>query len=292
MEHISKAIIPVAGLGTRFLPITRVISKELVPLVDKPVIQYIVEECTVAGIREIIFVVNKNNGRQLKNYFDISHARHMFGIAAPFIKKEVEQLADLIKKTTFHYVEQKNLSGDGDAILCARRFIHPGEPFALSMGDLIVDANPPALREMVTLYHHHKVPIIAVEKVSRKLISHYGVIKKGRLINSRLWQVADIIEKPERERAPSLLAMVGKYILTSEIFHYIQSESAKKRGEIKLAHALTRFANDQKLLAYQIAGSHFDCGDKLGFLKATVHFGARHAYLGKDFQNFLRLTCD
>lgn len=290
MQKILKAIIPVAGLGTRFLPITRVVSKEMIPLIDKPVIQYIIEECVEAGVHTIIFVVNKNNSNLLRNYFNPTHAWHMHHVTIPSIRHEVERLDHLLRSVTFRYVEQKKPLGDGDALLAARQFIKPNEPFFVSVGDILVQSQPPCFVALARAYQKYRVPVFAVEHVARKAISHYGVIRPSKRVTRRLWQVGGIVEKPHPHAVPSLHAMVGKYLLTPDVFDYLQRVSAKSGVEIKLAHALGAYAADSPLYAYETRGTHFDCGDKLGFLRAVLYYGARHQHLKINFKRLLRLT--
>src|SRR3989344_154805 len=290
VQKISKAIIPVAGLGTRFLPVTRVISKEMIPLIDKPVIQYIIDECVEAGAHTIIFVVNKNNSNLLRNYLNPAHARHMHRVTIPSIRHEVERLDHLLRSVTFRYVEQKKPLGEGDALLAAQRFIKPDEPFFVSVGDILVRSQPPCFVALARVYQKYRAPVFAVERISRKAVSHYGVIRTSKHVTRSLWRVGGIVEKPHPQDAPSLYAMVGKYVLTPQVFDYLRRIKIGSGAEIKLAYALDTYAAHAPLYAYETHGTHFDCGDKLGFLRAILYYGIRHQHLKVGFKHLLRLT--
>lgn len=284
LDMITKAIIPIAGRGTRFLPITRVVPKELIPLIDRPVIQHIVEECALAGAREIIFVVNHHNGDMVKKYFNSNHARYMYAVADPMVRRGVRNLDRLLKKLQFYFVVQRTLRGDGDAFLAARHFIKKNDVFFASMGDLLLERKG-EMKELARVYVRTGVSAVAVERVPRADVVRYGVIKT----TGRGLRVVDIVEKPTPQAAPSTLALVGKYVLTAEIFEKLAQLRPDAYGEIKLAYALRELAREGKLLAHQIRGTHYDCGSIPGFLRATIHASLHHPQYTRALTDIKRL---
>jgi UTP--glucose-1-phosphate uridylyltransferase len=268
---IKRAIIPIAGLGTRLLPISRVIPKEFIPVAGKPVVQHLVEECYRAGIREIVFIVSRNNKKIIEKYFDARHAAYMNSVQNQSVKKNIAGLRLLMEKMKFHYVLQRKPLGDGHALLQARRFIKKGEMFFVSLGDLLVESRDSYIRDMSRAARTHKGYVIAVDEIHPRHVTRYGIIDPAKRISSHLFQVREIVEKPEPTRSPSNIALIGKYIFDDRILEVLNRTKPDARGEIKLAYALEKIIreSDPPVFAYQIRGRHFDCGDWDG-LKITA----------------------
>lgn len=284
---IKKAILPVAGFGTRFLPATKAQPKEMMPVVDKPVIQYLVEEAVASGIEEIIFVTGQGK-RAIEDHFD-----HSFELEYNLIEKGKTELLNEIKKISeiakFSYVRQKSPRGDGDAILQAKHLVGD-EPCAVLFGDDIVDSEVPALRQLINVFEKYGDPVIALERVPLEKISKYGVVA-GTMIEERVIQIKKFVEKPKKEEAPSDLAVIGKYIITPEVFDKLSELSEKfnsKKDELRLADAFTELLKSKPLYGYEFEGVRYDCGDKIGFLKATVSLGLKHAGLNGEFREYLK----
>lgn len=280
---IRKAIIPVAGFGTRFLPATKAQPKEMLPIVDKPVIQYLVEEAVASGIEEIIFVTGRGK-RAIEDHFD-----HSFELEYNLVEKgknsllkEVRRISDL---ANFAYVRQPQPLGDGHAVLCAKRLTN-NEPVAVLFGDDVVDSKVPCLAQLIKVFEKYGDPVVALEKVPKKEVFRYGVVEPIELA-PRTYQIKNIVEKPKMNEAPSDLIIVGKYIITPEVFQILEKNS-KQSGEIRLADALKEYLKQKPVYGYQFEGKRYDCGDKLGFLKATVDFGLKHKEVGEDFKRYLR----
>jgi len=280
---IKKAILPVAGLGTRFLPATKAQPKEMLAIVDKPVIQYLVEEAVASGITEIIFVTGRGK-RAIEDHFDYSAGLEEVLLKAgkADIYKEVRRISNLAK---FTYVRQKEPRGDGDALLCAAHLVD-GEPVAVLYGDDIIDAKVPALAQMIKVYEKYKGPVVALERVPRSEISKYGAVKATE-IEKRIFEIKNLVEKPTIKKAPSNLAVVGKYIITPEVFKELR-ELNPVRGEIRLADALKNLLRNRSVYGYEFSGKRYDCGSKIGFLKAVVDFGLKHEEVGPDFKKYLK----
>lgn len=280
---IKKAILPVAGLGTRFLPATKAQPKEMLAIVDKPVIQYLVEEAVASGITEIIFVTGRGK-RAIEDHFDYSAGLEevLLRQGKADIYKEVRRISNLAK---FTYVRQKEPRGDGDALLCAAHLID-GEPIAVLYGDDIIDAKVPALAQMMKVYEKYKDPVVALERVPRSEISKYGAVKATE-IEKKIFEIKDIVEKPVPSKAPSNLAVVGKYIITPEVFKELRELNPVK-GEIRLADALKNLLRNRSVYGYEFSGKRYDCGSKIGFLKAVVDFGLKHEEVGKEFKKYLK----
>jgi UTP--glucose-1-phosphate uridylyltransferase len=281
---ITKAVFPVAGLGTRFLPATKAMPKEMLPLVDKPLIQYCVEEAKQAGITEVIFVTGRGK-RAIEDHFDVS-----FELEHALTQKGKKKLRDELRKihelANFSYVRQGEAMGLGHAVLCAKSLVG-NEPFAVILGDDIIQGKTPCLKQMIKVFEKHGGPVVAVQKVTGAAIRDYGVIK-NRKIEDRVHQIVDLVEKPEPSQAPSDLAVIGRYILTPAIFRYLETTKAGRGGEIQLTDALKRMAQDYPIFGYEFEGRRYDAGNKLGFLQATVEFAQRDPDLGEKFNKYLR----
>lgn len=284
-RHIRKAVIPAAGYGTRFLPATKATPKEMLPIVDKPTIQYIVEEALASGIEDIL-IISGHGKRAIEDHFD----------SAPALEHELERkgkkdLLDVLRKTTdinVHYVRQKYMRGLGDAILCARSFVG-NEPFAVLLGDDVVyHPEKSALRQLIDIYEERGGSILGCQVVSDEQVSSYGIVAGDATENMRLMRVFDMVEKPSLEEAPSRMAVLGRYIISPEIFAILSDTKPGKGGEIQLTDALKVLAQRENVYAYNFEGKRYDLGDKLGFLKATVEFALRRSDLGAAFQKYLR----
>ena len=281
---IKKVIIPVAGFGTRFLPATKAQPKEMLPIVDKPVIQYLVEEAVASGIKEIIFVTGRGK-RAIEDHFD--HAAELeffltkkgkYGLA-----KEIRKISSLAR---FAFVRQKEPLGVGDALLQARHLIGD-EPVAVLYGDDVVYSKTPCLKQLADVFEKFNKPVFALERIPKELVYKYGVIG-GKKISSRTYEVKKIIEKPAVEEAPSNLSIVGKYILTPAVFDELAKVRYKTGKELFLTDAFERMlAKGENLYGYEFKGTRYDCGDKLGLLKAVVDFGLRHPEVKKGFKEHL-----
>ncbi len=271
---IKKAVIPAAGYGTRMLPITRAQPKEMVPVVHKPVIQYVVEEAYYSGIREILIITGKHK-RAIEDHFDRS--------SLPIKDKYSEELERILDDINIFFVRQRKPRGLGDAVKYAESFIG-GEPFALLLGDTITI--PPCIRNLIDIYRKYKTSIIAVEEVPRDRISLYGIIACKR-INDEVCLIDDLVEKPNIEEAPSNLAILGRYILTSEIFECIKQTKPSRGGEIQLTDALKLLSEKECMYAYLFKGSRYDIGNKLDWLKANIEMALQDEKLGKDLRRFI-----
>ena len=283
---VKKAVFPVAGLGTRFLPATKASPKEMLNLIDKPLVQYVVEEAVNAGIEQILFVTGRNK-RSIEDHFDIAFELeallHEKGKKTDL--KEVRDLADLV---TIFYVRQKQALGLGHAILCAKEFIND-EPFAVLLGDDIVDNDPgkPCLGQLLDVYRYFGGPVLALEQVPMETISSYGCVK-ANLIQPRIYEVTDMVEKPKREDAPSDLAIIGRYILTPDIFPILDRQQPGKGGEIQLTDAILELSKERAIYGCHFEGIRHDCGDKLGFLKATVDLALKREEFREEFTAYLQ----
>lgn len=280
---IRKAVIPAAGLGTRFLPITKSIPKEMLPIVDKPCIQYLVEEAVNSGIEEIIFVINRDK-KSIKKYFNTLHSldKKLKESGKNEAYKTIKKIEDL---ASFHFVNQSKPKGDGHAILCARKYLR-NEPFAVLFGDDIYDSNPPALAQLIALYNKTSTPIISLENVEKKDTEKYGIIDPLSK-NGRSYKIKQLVEKPKATKAPSTLAITGKYIITPELFETLKSAKPGKDGELRIIDAMRQFIKSSPIHGYEIKGKRFDTGDKLGYLKAVTHFSGQDKELGKEFRRHL-----
>lgn len=281
---IRKAIIPAAGLGTRFLPATKAMPKEMLPIVDKPTIQYIVEEAVASGIEDIIIVTGKGK-RAIEDHFDNSFELE-FGLA----EKQKWELLESVRKSSemadIHYIRQKEPKGLGHAIWCARKFIG-NEPFAVLLGDDIVEAEKPCLRQMIDIFDQYKSSVVGVQQVPWEEVSRYGVVD-GTPLAERVYKANRLVEKPKREEAPSNLAILGRYILTPRIFDILGEQQVGVGGEIQLTDAIARLSDVERIIAYDFEGKRHDVGEKMGFIQTTIHYALQHAELKEDLLLYLR----
>lgn len=283
-SKITKAIIPVAGLGTRFLPATKAQPKEMLSIVDKPVIQFLVEEAVASGIKEIIFVTGKGK-RAIEDHFDT--ASELEEILRERGKRElVREIRKISNLAHFTYVRQKEARGDGDAILTAAHLIGD-EPVAVLFGDDVFLGKEPALRQMLRVYEKHRAPVVALEKVEPAHVHQYGIVRPEEM-KGRVCRVTEIAEKPRPEHAPSLLGIIGKYIITPSVIGELKRVKVGEGEELRLAHALDREARARVVYGVVPEGERFDCGSKIGLLKATVRFGLLHPETKDEFKEFLR----
>lgn len=267
---IRKAIIPAAGLGTRFLPATKAQPKEMLPIVDKPTIQYIVEEAVASGIEEIIIIIGRGK-RSIEDHFDKSYELEdtLLRKNKQDILEEVQKISNLVNIV---YVRQKEPKGLGHAILCAKSVIGE-EPFAVLLGDDIVRSEPPCLKQIIDVFDYYNSSVVAVQTVSEEDVSKYGIIKpKGTMIESDLFHIDSFVEKPKKEEAPSRYAIMGRYVLTPEIFDILERIPVGKGDELQLTDAINELNKHRAVLAYNFKGSRYDIGDKIGFIKATIDF--------------------
>jgi len=281
---IKKAVFPAAGLGTRFLPATKAQPKEMLPLVDKPVIQYVIEEAVASGLEDIIIVTGRGKNA-IEDHFDVSF--ELEKVLEERGEKEklsvVRGISDLIRVS---YVRQKEALGLGHAILVTRDLVGD-EPFAVFLGDDVIDARVPAMRQMMQVFARLGSSVLALEEVDRDRTKDYGVIA-GDAAGDSLYKVTDLVEKPAPSRAPSNLAIIGRYILTPQIFEHLERTRADQRGEIQLTDGLRSLLKEQPIYGYQFEGKRYDTGNKLGFLKATVEFALKRDDLGEQFRDYLR----
>jgi UTP--glucose-1-phosphate uridylyltransferase len=286
--EVKKAVFPVAGLGTRFLPATKASPKEMLPLIDKPLVQYVVEEAVASGIEQILFVTGRSK-RAIEDHFDISFELESLlrDKGKTDTLKEVREISEMIK---IFYVRQKEALGLGHAILCAREFVCD-EPFAVLLGDDIIVAEKPCLAQLLEVHRKHQGPVLALEKVAMENISAYGCVKANS-ISRNVFEVLDMVEKPKRDEAPSDLAIIGRYILSPKIFQILEKQEPGKGGEIQLTDAIRQLAAEQAIYGCQFDGIRYDCGDKLGFLKATVDMALLRKEFNSDFENYLRLKLE
>ena len=283
-QQIRKAVIPAAGYGTRFLPATKATPKEMLPIVDKPTIQYIVEEALASGIEDIL-IISGHGKRAIEDHFDSAPT-----LEQELIRKGRQDLLNVLRETTdvnVHYVRQKYMRGLGDAILCARTFVGD-EPFAVLLGDDVVyHPQRPALRQLIDVYEETGGSVLGCQIVADAQVSSYGIVA-GTMQNERLMHVSDMIEKPALAEAPSRMAVLGRYIIRPEIFSILQNTEPGKGGEIQLTDALKVLAQRDTVYAYNFEGRRYDLGDKLGFLEATVEFALRRSDLGDSFRAYLK----
>lgn len=287
MNKIRKAVIPAAGYGTRFLPATKATPKEMLPIVDKPTIQYIVEEALASGIEELL-IVSGHGKRAIEDHFDSAPA-----LEAELRKKGKTDLLQIVQETAdinVHYIRQRYMRGLGDAILCAKTFMGD-EPFAVLLGDDVVyHPERPALRQLIDVYEQTGGSVLGCQQVPDEKVPSYGIVA-GEPVNGwkeKLLRVSDMIEKPSLAEAPSHFAVLGRYIIKPEIFAILENTKPGKGGEVQLTDALKVLAKLDNVYAYAFEGKRYDLGDKLGFLKATVEFALRREDLGPAFRAYLR----
>ena len=283
--QVRKAIIPAAGLGTRFLPATKAQPKEMLPIVDKPTIQYIVEEAAAAGIVDIIIVTGRNK-RSIEDHFDRSIELEL-ELERSAKNEMLEMVKDISEMANIHYIRQKEPRGLGHAILAAKHFIG-NEPFAVLLGDDVVISQKPCLRQMMEVFQEYRTSILGVQTVDHAVVNKYGSVD-GRAVDERVYKVHDMVEKPEPEEAPSNVAVLGRYIITPEIFEFLETQDAGKGGEIQLTDALKRLAKEQAMYAYEFFGHRYDVGTKVGFIQANIEFALRSPELREEMKEYLDL---
>ncbi|KDB54124.1 UTP-glucose-1-phosphate uridylyltransferase [Sphaerotilus natans subsp. natans DSM 6575] len=285
MQLVKKAIFPVAGLGTRFLPATKAQPKEMMPVVDKPLIQYAVEEAYAAGVREMIFVTGRHK-RAIEDHFDMTYELEVSLENAQ--KHELLKVVRSIKPKDMEciYVRQAQALGLGHAVLCGQRLVG-NEPFAVLLADDLMIGEPPVLKQMVDQFNDWRASILAVQEVPAEHTKRYGIVA-GTLVNDHLMDVSNIVEKPEPEVAPSRWGVAGRYILTPGVFHEIAAQPRGVGGEIQLTDGIAALLRREKVFAYRYDGRRYDCGSKDGFLEANVELALRHPELGKGFRDYLR----
>ena len=286
MQKVRKAVIPAAGYGTRFLPATKATPKEMLPIVDKPTIQYIVEEALASGIEEIL-IISGHAKRAIEDHFDSAPALEM-----ELERKGKDALLQVVRETAaikIHYIRQREMKGLGDAILCAKAFME-GEPFAVLLGDDVVYNEPgrPALRQLIDVYEATGGSVLGCQTVPQEKVSSYGIVDGVATDDERMLKGLDMVEKPTVEEAPSQMAVLGRYVITPQIFSILENTLPGKGGEIQLTDALRVLAHREPVYAYDFEGIRYDVGDKLGFLKATVEYALRRPDLGVKFQLYLQ----
>lgn len=284
MQKVRKAVIPVAGLGTRFLPATKAQPKEMLTLVDKPIIQYLVEEAVASGIEEIIFVTSSSK-RAIEDHFDTNFELE-YRLRQKGKKKELEQLLHISEIAKFVYIRQKSPKGLGHAVLIAKDLIGD-EPFAVVLGDDVIDAKTPAIRQLIRVYEKYNDLVVGVTKVPRREVTKYGIIDPI-MLDKFTAEIRGIVEKPRPNKAPSCLAVTGRYILTPEIFKYLARTKAGASGEIQLTDALARYIKDRVGYACLYEGDYYDCGDKLEFIKAIIKLGLQRPEFKNKLKAYLR----
>lgn len=286
MQKIRKAVIPATGFGTRFLPETKAMPKEMLPIVDKPTIQYIVEEIKASGIEQIL-IISGHAKRAIEDHFDSSPEleQHLYESGKMDLLKEVRQVASV----KIHYTRQQYMRGLGDAILCAKEFMD-GEPFGVILGDDVVynGSGEPALKQLISQYDKTGGTIIGCQLVRPEQVSSYGIINGTPTENPDLLKVKNMIEKPSIEEAPSRFAALGRYVITPEVFKILEQTKPGKGGEIQLTDALRVMAKNGNVYAYNFKGKRYDTGNKLGYLKATVEFALRRDDIGPEFRQYLK----
>jgi len=286
---IRKAVLPVAGLGTRFLPATKAQPKEMLPIVDKPLVQYAVEEVAASGIPMAIFVTGRGKAA-IENHFDVSFEleHQLAGRGKENLRRQLRSIAGLTQVT---YVRQQEPRGLGHAVLTARDLVGD-EPFAVLLSDDIIDSRVPCLKQMMAVFEKYGGSVIAIQRVKRSAVSSYGIIR-GRLVpdeqwDGRLFQIEDMVEKPKPSEAPSNLAVIGRYVLTPAVFRELSATRPGAGKEIQLTDALHRLLKKEKVFGYVFEGKRYDAGDKLGFLQATVEMALKRPDLGKAFRKYLK----
>lgn len=283
-KTIKKAIIPAAGLGTRFLPATKAQPKEMLPIVDKPTIQYIVEEAVASGIEDIIIVTGRTK-KSIEDHFDKS-----VELEVELEKAGKDELLEIARSVSnianIYYIRQKEPKGLGHAVLTAKTFIGD-EPFAVLLGDDVITSEVPALKQMIDMYEHYQGSILGVQTVDWSQVNKYGIVS-GEKIGNRMYTVEDMVEKPARENAPTNVAVLGRYIITPAIFEYLEKQEAGAGGEIQLTDALCKLAKQEKMYAYDFEGRRYDVGSKMGFLEATVETALNREDLRDEFMAYLK----
>ena len=281
--RVKKAIIPAAGLGTRFLPATKAQPKEMLPIVDKPTIQYIIEEAVASGIEEILIITGRNK-RAIEDHFDKSIELE-YQLQQNGKEDVLKMVQDISNLANIYYIRQKEPKGLGHAISCAKTFVG-NEPFAVMLGDDVVDSEVPCLKQLIDCYSEYKTSILGVQEVPLSEVYKYGIVD-GALIEDRVYKVKDVIEKPSVDQAPSNIAILGRYIITPRIFDILENTKPGKGGEIQLTDALKTLISEENMYAYNFKGRRYDAGDKEGFLEATVEYALKRDDLKKTFMQYL-----
>ena len=284
MSSVKKAVFPVAGLGTRFLPATKASPKEMLPIVDKPLIQYAVEEAAAAGITDMIFVTGRSK-RAIEDHFDKAYE-----LESELERAQKTEMLDFVrnmlpKNINYIFTRQAEALGLGHAVLCARPVVGD-EAFAVILADDLMEGNPPIMRQMTDVYAEQRCSLLGVMDVAREETRRYGIVKTEPF-GERLERINGIVEKPAPEKAPSTLAVVGRYILTPRIFRHLETVRSGAGGEIQLTDAIASLLAEEQVLAYRYQGIRYDCGSKLGYLQATVDYGRRHPEVGTAFSAYL-----
>jgi UTP--glucose-1-phosphate uridylyltransferase len=284
---VRKAVFPAAGLGTRFLPVTKAQPKEMLPLVDKPIIQYGVEEAVASGIDNIILVTGRGKNA-IEDHFDVSVELESF-LEARGKREQLDEIRKISNMINFAYVRQGEPLGLGHAVLVTRELVG-NEPFAVILADDVIDADPPAMKQLIDVFEHVGGPVLAVERVPPADVSLYGVIDvdSSARFGDGTYRVRDLVEKPPRNEAPSNLAIIGRYVLTPDIFPALAATKSDRTGEIQLTNGLRELLKSRPIYACEVKGVRHDTGNKLGFLKAVVYFALRRADLGEEFAAYLR----
>lgn len=283
MKTVKKAIIPAAGLGTRFLPVTKAMPKEMLPIVDKPTIQYIVEEAIESGIEDIIIVTGKGK-RAIEDHFD-----HNFELEDNLMKKEKFEMLEKVNYASnvdLHYIRQKDSKGLGHAVWCARKFIGD-EPFAVLLGDDIVQAETPGLRQLIQQYEETQSSVVGVQQVPDNETHRYGIVDPNT-VEGRRYQVHDFVEKPKQGTAPSNLAIMGRYVFTPEIFTFLDRQEIGAGGEVQLTDAIQNLNELQKVYAYDFEGKRYDVGEKLGFIRTNLEFALQNDEFSEDVEQMMK----
>lgn len=283
--RIRKAIIPAAGLGTRFLPATKAQPKEMLPIVDKPTIQYIVEEAVQSGIEDIIIISGRGK-RAIEDHFDKSYELEetLYKKGKYNLLQEIQPISNL---ANIHYIRQKEPKGLGDAIFCARSFIG-NEPFAVMLGDDIVRAKVPCLKQLIDIYEEYKRPVVAIKQVEEDQVSKYGIIEPDVSLSEKLYSIKSIVEKPTIQESPSNFAVMGRYILEPEIFTILETLPAGAGNEVQLTDAIEQLISSIPVLGYFFDGKRYDVGDKLGYIKATIELGLSREDIKDELLTYLR----
>ena len=283
MTHVRKCVFPVAGMGSRFLPATKASPKEMMPVVDKPLIQYAVEEAVAAGMTDMIFITGRHK-RAIEDHFDMA-----FEVEAELAARGKKELLELVqgiipKHINCIYIRQPEALGLGHAVLCAEPVVHD-EAFAIILADDLIDAEPPVLKQMTQVYEQYQCSVLGVDEVPREHTRQYGIVKTD---GAEPGVVSAIVEKPQPQDAPSTLAVVGRYILSSRIFYHLANVQAGAGGEIQLTDGIAALLREDKVLAYRFKGTRYDCGSKLGYLQAMVAYGKKHPEVGAEFTAYLK----
>lgn len=286
MNKVTKAIIPVAGMGTRFLPATKASPKEMLPIIDKPVIQFLAEEAALSGITDITFVTGRSK-RAIEDHFD-SAPELEAALAANKKEAALKLVQDISKIARISYVRQNAPRGDGDAIMHALHLIDPTEPVGVMFGDDIVDSDVPALKQLIDVYEKYGETVIALARVPKEEVGAYGVAAVEP-VEGNVYQITQFVEKPKPEEAPSDLVAIGKYVVTPPVFDELRAIAAQGvSGELRLANALQEAVKKRPVYGVELKGTRYDCGSKIGYLKATVDFALKHAEVRDEFKTYIQ----